>query len=211
MSVLDRLASALGRSDERPNVELAETLVASADRKAIAVLAEALAIGAVAVQNDAIKVLYEIGERAPALAAPHAEAFLELLRSKNNRNVWGALSAIDTIASTEPERIAARLADILAAADRSSVIAKDKAMSTLSKLARAGEPRALPALLDRLETAAPNQFPMYAELAAAAVTPARRPRLIAILEGRLETIDVAAKRSRVERVLRKLAKAEPRK
>ena len=84
MSVLDRLASALDRNDERPNVELAEALVAKPDKAAIALLADALSIGTVAVQNDAIKVLYEIGGRAPELVAPHAEALFALLGSKNN-------------------------------------------------------------------------------------------------------------------------------
>lgn len=206
MSVLDKLASALERNDERPNVELAEALAAKPDRKAIAVLAEALGTGSIAVQNDAIKVLYEIGERAPELVAPHAEAFLALLKSKNNRNVWGAMSAIDTIAGVKAKEVAAHLKDILAAADKGSVIAKDKAMSTLGKLAQAGEPKAMPALLERLADAAPNQFPMYAELTASAVTPAHKAKLVAILETRLKSIDAPAKKARVEKVLRKLAK-----
>ena len=65
MSVLGKLASALGRNDERPNVELAEALVVKPDKAAIAELAAALSNGTVAQQNDAIKVLYEIGERNP--------------------------------------------------------------------------------------------------------------------------------------------------
>ncbi|MEO6180328.1 MAG: hypothetical protein ABIP15_11275 [Devosia sp.] len=207
MSVLDKLASALDRTDERPNVELAETLVAKPDRKAIASLAEALSTGTVATQNDAIKVLYEIGERAPALVAPHAEAFLALLQSKNNRNVWGALSAIATIAATEPKAVAANLKAILAAADKGGVIAKDKAISILADLARAGEPKAMPALLDRLADAAPNQFPMYCELALPAVKPPHTARFKTILEARLKTIDAPAKRARVEKVLKKLERA----
>jgi len=206
MSVLDKLASALERNDERPNVELAEALVAKPDKKAIAVLADALSTGSIAIQNDAIKVLYEIGEHAPELVVPHAEAFLALLKSKNNRNVWGAMSAIDTIALVKSKEVAAHLKDILAAADKGSVIAKDKAMSTLAKLAQAGEAKAMPALLERLADAAPNQFPMYAELAASALTPAHKSRLVAILETRLKTINAAAKKARVEKVLRKLAK-----
>ena len=54
MSVLDKLASALERNDERPNVELAAALVAKPDKKAIAVLADALSTGSIAIQNDAI-------------------------------------------------------------------------------------------------------------------------------------------------------------
>jgi hypothetical protein len=205
MSVLDRLANALGRNDERPNVELAETLVARPDRKAIAGLADALSTGTVAVQNDAIKVLYEIGERAPQLVAPHAEAFVALLKSRNNRNVWGAMSAIDTIAGVKAQEVTAHLEDILAAADKGSVIAKDKAMSTLAKLAQAGEGKAMPALLERLQDAAPNQFQMYAELAANVVAPGHRAKLVGIIEARLRTIDAAGKKARVEKVLRKLA------
>jgi hypothetical protein len=207
VSILDRLASALERNDERPNIELAEALVAKPDRKAIAVLADALSTGTVAVQNDAIKVLYEIGERAPELVAPHADAFFALLGSKNNRNVWGAMSAIDTIASVRAKDVAAHLKAILAAADKGSVIAKDKAMSTLAKLAAAGETKAMPALLDRLEDAAPNQFPMYAELAAPAVAPAHKARLTTILDARLRQVEQKAKRARIEKVLHKLAKA----
>jgi hypothetical protein len=152
-------------------------------------------------------VLYEIGERQPELVAPHVDAFLALLKSKNNRNVWGAMSAIDTVVEIEPKQIGAALGDILAAADRGSVIAKDKAMSTLAKLARAGIKPALPALLDRLETAAPNQFPMYCELALPALDKASTARFRAILETRLKKIEAPAKRARVEKVLRRLTKA----
>ena len=80
-------------------------------------------------------------------------------------------------------------------------------LSILAKLAIAGEAKAMPALLDRLDEAAPNQFPMYAELAAGAVTPAHKARLVAILQVRLKTIDAPAKKVRVEKVLRKLSKS----
>src|SRR3569623_3167779 len=169
MSVLDRLASALERNDERPNVELAEALVAKPDKRSIAELSEALSAGTTAQQNDASKVLFEIGERAPELVAPHVEAFLALLKSRNNRNVWGAMSASDTIAAVRAQEVAAHLKDILAAADKGSVIAKDKAMSILAKLALAGNTKAMPALLERFDTSVVNQFPMYAELALPAV------------------------------------------
>ena len=62
MSVLDELASALGRNDEQPNVELAEKLAASGDKAAIAELVGALGDKS-ALANDAIKTLYEIAER----------------------------------------------------------------------------------------------------------------------------------------------------
>src|SRR4029079_8436316 len=157
MTVLDKLASALDRNDEKPNVELAEKLVSSRDKKAIAELAGAVAGGKAAVQNDAIKVLYEIGERNPELIAAHAEVFLAALTSKNNRLVWGAMSALDTIAAVEAKALYTRLPEILDAAEKGSVIAKDKAVSLLCKLSVPGHAKkTLPVLLEMLKTSAVN-------------------------------------------------------
>ena len=207
MPVLDRLASALGRNDERPNVELAVELAASKDRAAIAELAEALSGGPVATANDAIKVLYEIGERNPELVAPHLETFVALLQSRNNRNVWGALKAIETVAAQQPNETRRHLEAILAAADRGSVIAKDAANGILVALAANGHAKeALPVLLDRLAGAAPNQFPTYAEQIATVATGAHRERLAAIVRTRLPHVAGTAKRVRLEKLLRKLAK-----
>jgi hypothetical protein len=204
MSVLGKLASALGRNDEQPNVELAEALAAEPDAAAIAELAGALSSGPTAVSNDAIKVLYELGALRPELAAPHAKAFLPLLGGKNNRNVWGALQAIETITALQPKAVLAELPAILAAADKGSVIAKDKAVAILVKLAAAGHgAKVLPVLLQRLDGAAPNQFPMYAEQAQPVIDPAHRDAFVRLLETRLAAIEASAKRTRVEKVLRR--------
>ncbi|HEY9010110.1 MAG TPA: hypothetical protein VIN06_03755 [Devosia sp.] len=203
--VLSRLASALGRNDERPNVELAKELAAGADTQAIAALVEALSNGSVAVQNDAIKVLYEIGAQKSALVAPHTGAFFALLGSKNNRNVWGALQAVDTVTGDRPEEVLAELPRIIAAADKGSVIAEDKAISILARLAAVGHSaKILPILIERVASAAPNQFPMYAEIAAPVIDAAHRADFIAVLEARLRSIDAPAKRKRVEKVLSRL-------
>jgi len=204
VSVLGQLASALGRNDERPNVELAEELAAKPDAATIAELAEALSSGPTAVSNDAIKVLYELSERQPELVAPHAKAFLTLLGGKNNRNVWGALQAIETITAFQPKAVLAELPAILAAADKGSVIAKDKAVAILVKLAAAGHgAKVLPVLLERLEGAAPNQFPMYAEQAQPVIDAGHRDAFVRLLETRLSSIEASAKRTRVEKVLRR--------
>ena len=206
MSVAGRLASALGRNDERPNVELAEALAAKPDKAAISELAGLLSTGTTAQQNDAIKVLYELGERKPELVGPHAAAFLALLKSRNNRNVWGAMSALDTVASAQPKAVLAALPEILAAADKGSVIAKDKAMSILTQLAAAGHAKpVLSIFLDRLEGAADNQFPMYAQFGAPVMDAAHRARFVAIIEAKLPALP-PAKQARLGKVLRKLSK-----
>jgi hypothetical protein len=152
MTVLNRLASALDRNDEVPNIELAERLAHSDDIAAISELVDALSNAPMPLRKDAIKVLYELGERRPDLLAPHVEALLAGLGSSNYRLVWGSLAGLDAIASVVPEALDARLATILSAADKGSVIARDRAVSILTKLTAAGfGARSLPLLLARLE------------------------------------------------------------
>jgi hypothetical protein len=207
MGVLDRLATALGRNDERPNIELAEALAAKPDPAAVRELVDALSTASAPVRSDAIKVLYELGERRPELLKGHAAAFFDTLRSRNNRLVWGAMSALAAAATIEAVVVAKRLPEILEAADKGSVIAKDKATSLLVRLAAAGHGKTvLPILLDRLQDAAPNQFPTYAEEIATIVDPAGRRRLAAIIETRLPKVEGTAKIARLEKLLRKLAK-----
>jgi len=204
MSVLDRLASALGRNDEAPNVELAQDLAASRDTGAIAELVGALTTGSAAIKSDAIKTLYEIGALRPELIAPHADAFFAQLDSSSNRLVWGAMTAIDEIAAVAPKQVAAHLPQITAAADRGSVIAKDHCIALLVKLARAGNADTIcPILLHRLADSATNQFPSYAEAIGPVVPTPQRGNFIAILKDRLATAMAESKRKRVEKLLAK--------
>src|SRR5204863_8238201 len=113
MTVLDRLASALNRRDEVPNQELARKIVETGDKAAVKELVESLHHKANNIQSDCIKVLYEIGERRPELIARYYKDFGELLKSKNNRLVWGAMTALDTIVLKEPKGVYNMLASIL--------------------------------------------------------------------------------------------------
>jgi len=208
MSVLDRLASAQGRRDEAPNIALARALAASDDVAGIASLAEALSAAPRPLRHDAIKALYELGALRPDLLRPHAEAFLALLDGRDNRMLWGALAALDALAVADPAPIAARLPEILAAAARGSVIAKDKAVSMLATLAALPgvAPQAWEALLAMVRDAAVNQAAMYAE-AALRAAPANDPAaLAAVVAMRRDAIAQPAKRARLDKVLRQLAK-----
>lgn len=207
MDMLDRLATALNRNDERPNVELAGALAESGDQAAIAELAQALAAAPAGLRNDAVKTLYEIGYLRPELVAPHLGAILPLLASSNNRTVWGALQALETIAPLRSDDLLPRVPAILAAADKGSVIARDKAIFILVALAGKGHAGALlPILLDRLDHAAPNQFPTYAEAIAAVAEGDHAAALAAILRRRLPAVAGSAKRARIEKLLRRLEK-----
>jgi hypothetical protein len=64
-SVFDRLASVLGRKDQAPNQELARELATDRNEHAIKELLENLFHETKAIQNDCIKVLYEVGALEP--------------------------------------------------------------------------------------------------------------------------------------------------
>lgn len=208
MSILDKLASALGRRDEVPNQELAQQLIMSSDKNAIKLLVENLKNRDKHIQSDCIKVLYEIGEHEPKLIAPYANDFINLLKSKNNRLVWGAMTALDGIASVNPKDIYDNLAAILDAADKGSVITKDHGVSILIKLAAIKDytTDALVLLLDTLKGCATNQLPMYAESAAPVVIETHKKDYVKVLTSRLGDIEKESKRKRVEKVIRRLEK-----
>lgn len=204
--IASRLASALDRNDERPNVALAEELAASSDPDAVAELAGLLETGDKAQRHDAIKVLYELGERQPDQIAPHLGLFVALLDTRDNRMRWGTMSALAALAPVRPHEVFDHLEAILAAADAGSVIAKDKAMKLLCDLnAVPGlNPKVTTIILDRLRLSAVNQVPMYAELAAPTIADKDKPAFRDLVAAWRDRIPVPAKKRRLDKVLRQL-------
>ena len=85
MTIIDKLASSLNRRDEGRNQELAQQIAGRNNKKAVKELVDNLNNKSKDIQNDCIKVLYEIGECDPALIADCAKEFVALLSRKNNR------------------------------------------------------------------------------------------------------------------------------
>jgi len=206
MTIANRLASALERNDERPNVALAEALSASPDPDAVAELAGLLTTGDRKQRHDAIKVLYELGERDPEQIAPHFDIFVSLLSTRDNRMRWGTMSALAALAPIRQHELAEHLDAILAAADRGSVISKDKAMKLICDLNAVPDfnERLTPIILARLEVTAVNQVPMYAEFAAPTIAPAHKLAFRTLIEKLCDRISMPAKKKRLEKVLKKL-------
>jgi hypothetical protein len=206
MTVLNQLATALNRRDEVPNQELAQRIVKARDRKAVMDLVENLRNKDKNIQSDCIKVLYEIGEGRPELIAEYAREFEKLLDSKQNRLVWGAMSALDCIAAVEPEAVRGMLPNIIAVADRGSVITKDHTVGILAKLASVEEyaDECVPLLMEELRKSPDNQFPMYVEKSFPAITGKYKKRFQSLVMKRLESLEQEPKRKRVLKVLKKL-------
>ncbi|MCB9992373.1 MAG: hypothetical protein H6873_01815 [Hyphomicrobiaceae bacterium] len=199
------LASALGRRDEKPNIALAERLAATGTPADAAALMNLLRSGSKAERHDAIKVAYEWAERDPRLLAPHFDVALGLLQTKDNRMIWGLMALLNHLTPVVPEQAEAALDRILAAADASSVIAKDNAMAILARLVARPDfaEIVIPVALQRLKYAAVNQTPMYAEMLGPTMPAHAWPHFAAIVEARLAEIGQPAKKKRLSAVLRK--------
>ncbi len=69
--VKERLASTLGRRDEEPNIQLAQEIAKTKDSKSVEELIQLIKGKQKDLQNDSIKVLYEIGEITPKLISSY--------------------------------------------------------------------------------------------------------------------------------------------
>jgi hypothetical protein len=206
MTILHKLASSLKRRDEVPNQLLAEEIVRTNNRSAVKELVENVNNKNRDIQSDCIKVLYEIGERKPALIVGFAEEFASLLESPNRRLIWGAMTALDTIAGEDPRRVFDLLPKILAGAESGSIIARDHAVGILVKLGsteRYASP-CFPLLLEQLKICANNQLPMYAEMSARIVTDRNKEAFSRIVEARGRSLEKESQRKRVARILKKV-------
>ncbi|WP_317899950.1 hypothetical protein [Aurantibacillus circumpalustris] len=209
MSVMNKLASSLGRRDEVPNQELANKIIASKNSQSVKELIENLNNKNKNIQNDCIKVLYEIGSKEPMLIADFSEVFVNLLNHKNNRLQWGAMTALNTITEIKPEKIHASLSKIILAADRGSVITNDQCVAILIKLCgkKKFENSAFTLLIERLIKCPTNQLPMYAENALKIIAKKKETIFISTITKRIPEIEKESKRKRIEKVIKKALKS----
>ena len=204
--IIGRLATSLGLRDENANIELAKSIAASMDQEAVSILVEHLKGKNSAIQSDCIKALYETGYIQPALLAPHLSTFAGLLNHKNNRLQWGAMTALDAIASVDPDGVFDHLPAIMDAADHGSVITRDHAVGILAQLLRHQKHHAVafPLLIEQLLKCPVNQFPSYVEKAAPGVSAAQKEEFVRTLRSRMIDLEKDSQKKRVEKVLKKL-------
>ncbi|NML39444.1 hypothetical protein HHL17_19745 [Chitinophaga sp. G-6-1-13] len=207
MGIIDQLATSLGRRDEGPNQDLAADVANRKDLGAVKELVALLHHPDRNIQQDAIKVLYEIGTVQPKMVAPYLNDFLTLLDSRNNRMQWGAMTALKTIAPESPHGIYAVLGKLAAIADKGSVITRDSYMSILASLYQVAAQAATVFSLynEQLLQCPVNQLPMYAELMAPLIRPTDVPLFRKTLNSRLSDMEQASKIKRIEKVLKKLS------
>lgn len=189
MSVVNRLASQLHRDDEAPNIELAHELAKDKNHSAIEEIIEHLASKDKKIQSDCIKVAYEIGRVNPKLISMYALTFIKLLKSRNNRLVWGAMQALSTIAEVASETIVPHIQTIKHVMETGSVITMDKGVLTLAKLATVSEENneeIFPYLLNHLEKCRSKEVPQHAESILLAVADENKQQFLNVLQKRAQ-------------------------
>lgn len=204
MSIITSLASSLGRRDEVPNQELARALAAKKDKAGIREIAENLWNKDKNIQADCIKVLYEIGYLEPKLVADYAGDFVKLLRSRNNRLVWGGMTALAEVAKANPDAVFKHLDEIKKAKETGSVITVDNAISTLAWTAAANRKyneAIFPYLLKHLSSCRPKEVPQHSEKTLPAVNSSNKADFIKVLEKRMEDLSGSGL-ARVKKVIK---------
>lgn len=205
MTILNLLASQLDRRDEEPNIELAHALASEENKAGIQEIIENIANKDKKIRYDCIKVAYEIGQVKPALISEHALKFVELLRSHDNRMVWGAMQALAIVAELKVEFLMEQLHEIELAVKNGSVITVDKGIITLAKLAASSKEnneRIFPFLIEHLKNCRTKEVPQHAESTVIAVNDKNKMEFLQVLRER-EPYMTEPQRKRIMKILKK--------
>ena len=204
MTAIHRIAHFQGRRDEAPNRRLARDLAARKDERGIREIVQGLSHSHTGVQADCVKVLYEIGYLDPKLVAGYVRDFLGLLTSRNNRLVWGGMTALSTVAGLRPKEIYDQRREILQVMAGGSVITVDAGVQTLAVAAVTSPGRRrglLPHLVKHLARCRPKDVPQHSEKILRAVDQASKAAVLRVLERRLPEL-TSAQQARVRKVIR---------
>jgi len=206
--MIEKLACQLGRNDEFPNIELAELLCKSEDVTGIREIVEGLKGKDKAIASDCIKVLYEIGARKPGLVSEYADVFLSLLSSRNNRLVWGGMTALAAIAESVPDVIYEKIDTVLSAFNDGGAITVDNGITVLSKLCEADkayEEHLLPLLLEHLRKCEPKDMARHAERMSICINKENIGEFLGALDARKDQLP-SPQNERIRKLENKLSK-----
>jgi len=207
MKAIDLIATSLNRRDDKPNQDLAVEIIQSKRNDWVKELIDNLKHKDKNIQSDCIKVLYEIGERGSAdMIAPYCKDFGLILKSKNNRLVWGAMTALDMIALINLKGIYELLSLIISAIDKGSVITIDHGVGILAKLASIDDytDTAFPLLIEQLKKCPSKQLPMYAEKSMIAINTTNQKQFVDLIHSRISEMDKNSQRVRLNKVITRL-------
>ncbi|MFH0736147.1 MAG: hypothetical protein V1773_17065 [bacterium] len=209
MSVIERLSALNNKNNNLLEKELAAELLKTKNKTEIQELVINLDNKNKKIQSNCIKTLYELGEMGGGgLIAEYCENFGGLLVNKNNRLVWGAVTALNTIAAFNPEGVYKLLNLIIKAVDQGSVITIDNGVGIYSQLAVIPqyEKESLFQLFKILDNCPIKQFPMYIEKSEKCINKNNVQPFINIIKKRFENLEKDTQKKRVSKMLNKINK-----
>lgn len=204
--MIEKTAYYLGRNDEEPNIALALELCDTNNMDGVKEIVQGLSDKTELLANDCIKVLYEIGERKPELIADYVMEFIQLLKSRNNRLVWGGMTAIAQLALLRPKEIFENRSIVIDAYEKGSVITRDYSISVFARLAKADqqyEKEMLAILLQHLRTCRPKEVGQHAERTAVCVNRDNAAEFFEVLASRRSHL-TEAQNKRVDKLVKQL-------
>lgn len=207
MKAIDLIASSLNIRGDEPNQALADEIIRLNQNDWVKELVENLKNKDKNIQSDCIKTLYEVGERGRGdMLAPYCKEFCDLLASKNNRLVWGAMTAIDTLTPYNTKSVFDFLPLIIRTIENGSVITIDHGVGVLAKLAGNDKysTEAFPLLLEQLKKCQAKQLPMYAEKSIQAVNDQNKEVFIELLKSRIPEMEKDSQIARINKVIKKI-------
>lgn len=206
MSVIQKLATFQGRRDEKPNEQLGAQIVKNNDKPAIKELIDGLDDKNRRIAGDCIKTLYWIGKAKPDLIKDYVKVFINLLKRKNNRLVWGGAISLSTIAALKADEIYKSLRVIYDTLESGSVITIDNCIKTLAIVASVKSEynkEIFPYLNDYLLNTRIASVAQYAESIFVAVNKGNKEKFKKVLERRLPELN-KTQSSRINKLLKKL-------
>lgn len=207
MSVINKLASQLNINGAEPNIKLAHELACEENHAGIEEIIENLANKNKRIQSDCIKVAYEIGQVKPELIRQYGQNFLELLKSRNNRLIWGGMSALATIADLIPDIIMIHLDLVKNTIIEGSAITVDRGIITLAKLAAVSKENndlISPFLIQHLKNCESKEIPPHSESILCAITDENKTEFLNVLREREDEL-TAPQLKRVKKIYNQLA------
>ncbi len=206
-SVLKKISYYQNRRDEIPNQELAKELVESKNKAGIKEIAENLFNKEKLIGNCCIKVLYEIGYVEPELISDYVDYFLKLIQSKVNRQIWGGMVALSTIAKIRHKKIFENVDLIMKIMADGSKITSESGFLTLCNLASVNEKyneSLFAKILKHLEECEIKKVPAFAEYVYPAVNKNNKDDFARIVLERKSHLEKASQVKRIDKLLKKV-------
>jgi len=203
---MEFLSSALGTGKQQPNIDLAVKLAITKDIGTIEQIAQHLTSKDKSIASDCIKVMYEIGAIDPELIVDYLDTFLELIVSKNNRMVWGAMYAIAEVTPYKIAQVNDNFDKIYDVYKRGSVITIDSCIVIFAEIEKAevsNSSLAYETIINHLKKCRAKEIPQHSEKSFMCINGSNFLDFEKVLNDRFVEMS-ASQQKRVRKVLKKI-------